>query len=680
MTALLEVENLVVDIPVAAGMLHPVRGISFSVEKGKTLCIVGESGCGKSLTSLALMNLLPRTARRSADRITFQGEDISALPESRMWTLRGATMSMIFQEPMTSLNPTYTIGNQLEEAWLRHKSGSRADARDRAVFLLEKVGITAARNRLKQYPHQLSGGLRQRVMIAMALMCGPALIIADEPTTALDVTIQAQILHLLAELQHELDTGMILITHDLGIVARVADDVAVMYAGEIVEQGESTAVFNRPMHPYTQGLLRCIPIPGKTKAGELLGSIPGIVPNLVGEVGGCMFRNRCAYARDDCATADLPMTAVTGNHGYRCVLDATTATVNADDAAAWESNRVLPHVHGLDSAVRHIAQDVPVLETRDVECVFRVSQGLMRAKKPLHAVNGLSLKLERGSVLGLVGESGCGKTTFAKMLLGLERPTGGEILIDGEAVSGFSRRELARRIQPIFQDPYSSLNAAKTIRSIVSLPLRTHGIGDPADWNRKVEEMLDLVGLPRRVTDLYPSQLSGGQRQRVAIARALVMHPEVVICDEPTSALDVSVQSQILNLLQLLQKELNLTYLLISHNLAVVEHMADRVAVMYLGRIVEQGETTALFKSPQHPYTQALLESVLTPEPELGVPDAQLGATFPNPIDPPSGCTFHPRCPKAMPSCSQLAPVPVARDSGGEVECHLYSAPDQKVA
>ena len=315
----LDVQNLKVDIPVSAGMLHPVRGISFSVKRGETLCIVGESGCGKSLTSLSLMGLLPNTAIRTADRMDFLGQDIRHLKEREMSALRGVNMSMIFQEPMTSLNPAYRIGNQLEEVYLRHIERDRSKARDRAVFLLEKVGISSAASRLSQYPHQLSGGLRQRVMIAMALMCGPDLIIADEPTTALDVTIQAQILHLLAELQREFDMGMILITHDLGIVARVADKVQVMYAGKTVEEGPCEAVFDRPLHPYTSGLLRCIPVPGKTQRGAPLGSVPGIVPNLVGDLSGCMFRNRCGFASDACATMSETPTVMPDGHAYTCI-------------------------------------------------------------------------------------------------------------------------------------------------------------------------------------------------------------------------------------------------------------------------------------------------------------------------------------------------------------------------
>jgi peptide/nickel transport system ATP-binding protein len=326
-----------------------------------------------------------------------------------------------------------------------------------------------------------------------------------------------------------------------------------------------------------------------------------------------------------------------------------------------------------------VIADTPALETVDVRCTFRISQGFMRGSLPLNAVNGVSLRIPRGQVLGLVGESGCGKTTLAQTLLGLQAPSAGDVRYDGQSAANFSRRQVARRIQPIFQDPYSSLNPTKTIRSIISLPLRVHKVGDPAGWDDRVTEMLELVGLPKRVASSYPSQLSGGQRQRVAVARALIMRPEVVICDEPTSALDVSVQSQILNLLQELKDELGLTYLLISHNLAVVEHMADRVAVMYLGRIVEEATTETLFASPRHPYTKALLESVLTPDPALGVPNAQLGAVFPNPIDPPSGCVFHPRCSDCMDRCKTEVPVPI-ESGGAQVECLLYDGKGDRAA
>lgn len=678
MSPVLSVEGLHVDLPLTEGMLHPVRGIDFQINAGETLCIVGESGCGKSMTSLAIMGLLPRRALRRARRLEFAGEDLCGATDRRMARIRGNQLGMIFQEPMTSLNPSYTIGNQLEEAMLVHRPVARREARDRAVFLLEKVGITAAGRRLGQYPHQLSGGLRQRVMIAMTLMCGPKLIIADEPTTALDVTIQAQILRLLRDLQAEFNMALMLITHDLGVVARVADRVAVMYAGQFVEHATAADLFASPLHPYTQGLLRCIPVPGRVRAGDHLGSIPGMVPNMIGEQHGCSFANRCDHAFDACATSAVPLVSLDSRRGFRCLLPVQRATRNAGIVASGISSldlathRIVP---AASTVPAYAPVPAPVLEARNVHRSYLVRQGVFQAPLTLHAVKGVSLTLNRGDVLALVGESGCGKSTLARLLLGLETPSSGDILFDGRSTRGQDRIAVARRIQPVFQDPYSSLNPRKTIASIVELPLLVHGIGTPQQRRRRCTEMLERVGLPKRVLDNHPNQLSGGQRQRVAIARALIMHPEVVICDEPTSSLDVSVQAQILNLLTDLRKDLGLTYLLISHDLAVVEHLATRVAVMYLGRIVEERATGALTRSPMHPYTRTLLASALTPEPGRGLPEAHGDATaFPNPLNVPPGCSFHPRCPEAMAICREKSPSPVTAAGTGLIECHLHDS------
>ena len=589
-----------------------------------------------------------------------------------MSDVRGNRMAMIFQEPMTSLNPAYTIGNQLEEALLRHRRMPRRKARERAVYLLDRVGITAAASRLKQYPHQLSGGLRQRVMIAMALMCGPSLILADEPTTALDVTIQAQILHLLAELQREFAMGLVLITHDLGIVARIATRVVVMYAGQVAEAGPAAAIFAAPAHPYTQGLLACIPVPGRTRRGDHLGTIPGLVPSLVGEMRGCHFAGRCPHvdrrlpAVRDPARGRRRRAAPGALHPPRRDRRLRRATAqprprheprrarsrrNGGSGAAAGGARCLAHLPGL----------APACSSARRRC----------ARSTASASPSGRARWWRWSA-----SSGCGKTTLARMLLGLLPPSAGEIRIDGRPAGALARREIASLIQPVFQDPYSSLNPRKPIGSIIALPLRVQRASRPDTWRAKVEDMMERVGLARALYDNYPSQLSGGQRQRVAIARALINRPRMVICDEPTSALDVSVQSQILNLLQDLRRDLGLTYLLISHNLAVVEHMATRVAVMYLGRIVEEAETDRFFRAPKHPYGAALLASVLTPEPGLGVPDTQLGAAYPDPLDVPAGCRFHPRCARVMPQCKTVAPKPIATD-GGFVECHLYDPQSQ---
>ena len=471
--------------------------------------------------------------------------------------------------------------------WRKHRGGS---GRDRVVQLLERVGISGAAERLNQYPHQLSGGLRQRVMIAMALLCEPQLVIADEPTTALDVTVQAQILALLASLQREFGMALILITHDFGVVSQIADHVAVMYAGQIVETGSTRDVLDTPLHPYTRALLECIPEPGRPRL-QPLGVIPGMVPSRITDAPGCTFANRCSLVSADCRRPPVVPLKDHGNgRASRCILPLPI------------SNRF--------SARRVLRMTGVVMEARDVHARFRVGGGLSGPARTLRAVNGVSLQLRRGEVLGLVGESGCGKSTLSKILLGLQSPTSGEVYLDGGPLSSLGRKHIASCVQPIFQDPFASLNARQTVGEIVGLPLRVHREMSRADRRQSVKAMLDRVGIAEQMVDVFPHELSGGQRQRVAIARALILRPPIVICDEPTSALDVSVQAQILNLLMELQRELGTSYLLISHNLGIVEHIASRVAVMYAGRIVEVGETEALFRAPQHPYTQALLAAV----------------------------------------------------------------------
>ena len=669
---LLEVRGLRVQIDVPGGTLHPVRGVDFTLERGATLGIVGESGSGKSLTALALMGLLPARARVSAQALRLGERDLAALSSRDMAReVRGSRMTMIFQEPMTSLNPVYTIGRQLAETMLLHRTGTAAEANARAIDLLERVGITGAARRLGQYPHQLSGGQRQRVMIAMALMNNPEVLIADEPTTALDVTIQAQILRLLAELQTELGMALILITHNLGVVSRIADRVAVMYAGEFVETGATARLFSAPRHPYTHGLLASIPQPGLVEPGSRLGSIPGIVPSMLGPMRGCAFAARCEYAREVCREAAPPQRDPDPISSYRCVLDEA-------EIAVFQAKADAVSLAG-DRAQTRGVPPTPLLAAFDLHCRFDVKRGLFGRTRTLHAVNGVSLSIARGEIVAVVGESGCGKTTLARMLLGLIEPNRGHVALDGAPLADRSFRTIARHMQPIFQDPYSSLNPRRTLGEIVRRPLEVHGIGWPAERRRKVEEMMAKVGLPPRLVHSYPNQLSGGQRQRVAIARSIIMEPQIVICDEPTSALDVSVQSQILNLLLDLRDQLGLTYLIITHDLALVEHMATRVAVMYLGEIVETGDARELFAAPRHPYTRALLASALTVTPGAGIPDNLVGQAYPNPLELPSGCKFHPRCPHAMPTCATVAPAAFGQ-SDRYVRCHLYTEEQTRAA
>ncbi|MBB3182244.1 dipeptide ABC transporter ATP-binding protein [Variovorax sp. Sphag1AA] len=654
----LEVEDLHVTIPLEAGLLRAVRGVDIHVDSGETLCIVGESGCGKSMTSLALMALLPPHAQRKAKSIRLMGEELANAPDSRMEALRGDRIAMIFQEPMTALNPAYTVGNQLVEGILRHRPDvDHAAATARAVELLETCGIGQARRRMRQYPHQLSGGLRQRVMIAMALMTEPSVLIADEPTTALDATIQAQILDLLAQLQRQFSLAIILITHNFEVVRRIADRVMVMYAGEVVEEGNADQVLARPSHPYTQALLSCVPTDAPRQAGERLGYLPGTVPSLIGELHGCQFRSRCELVSAACA-ASIPRQAAGNGHDYVCVIAPEVMAARADSpspavAVSMNDARAVPR------------GSTKVVEIRDLEVTYSISNGLFARRSSLRALRGVNLSLGAGQALGVVGESGSGKSTLARIMLGLEAPTSGQVLLKGVSTATFGRAERARVVQPIFQDPYSSLNPRRSVASTIRLPLDIHGIGTNAQRDQAVKRMMDLCGLPARTAQSLPSQLSGGQRQRVAIASALVMKPEIVICDEPTSALDVSVQAQILNLLQDLRGELKLSYVVISHDLNVIRYLCDRVAVMYLGAIVEERSTDELFASPSHPYSQMLLAAELH-----SAEGTRVVGEFPNPVSPPPGCAFHPRCSRAEDICKERTPT-LKGGPDAEAACHF---------
>lgn len=584
MTHLLDVKNLVVDFKTEGGMFRAVKGISFRVEKGETVCIVGESGSGKSMTALAIMDILPSNAVRTADHLSFVDTDLMKSRKT-IENLRGLKISMIFQEPMTSLNPVFTIGDQLTTVYLQHKRATLKEARDRALYLLERVGIKNAPQRLKQYPHELSGGLRQRVMIAMALMCGPDLIIADEPTTALDVTVQAELLHLLSELQKEMGMGLILITHDLGIVSRIADQVQVMYAGEVVESGPTEEIFRSPRHPYTLALLQCLP---SNKAGMKDGRLPTISE---------LMKQQDPVA---VSTDEPKMQDVSDKTAWRAATGAGVRKSHSRIGLAQTGSNV-------------------IFELKDVSKIYTMKSGFMKYNS-FAAVDGISLTVRKGESLGIVGESGSGKTTLAKLMLGLIQPSKGEVYITGELIQNLDARDVAQRIQFVFQDPFSSLNPSRSVEDAVAYPLRLHGYASRPDSIRRSRQLLDMVGLPRRAYTAYPSQLSGGQRQRVVIARSLILNPEVLICDEPTSALDVSVQAQILNLLQDLKQELDLTYIFISHNLEVVQHIASKVAVVYRGNIIESGSNEEIFNKAKHPYTKRLLSSVMSVAPGAGIP------------------------------------------------------------
>ena len=659
---LIEIRDLSVTFPSEAGIVRAVRNVSLDIRAGEVLGIVGESGSGKTVMSLSMIGLVAESATITGS-ITYNGVNLLDLNDNEMSKYRGKDIAMVFQDPLSALNPVHTIGRQIAEAIHIHSDVSKEAALARAVELLEIVGIPRPAERAQSYPHEFSGGMRQRVMIALAIANQPKVILADEPTTALDVTVQAQILDVLKTARDMTGAAVVLVTHDLGVVAGLADRVAIMYAGKVVELGNVDDVYEAPAMPYTIGLLRSIPRVDAVGSSRLT-SIDGVPPSPVALPAGCGFAPRCPAAAPQCDEKIPDLVSLSATRMIACTRHSEIAGLQSSGKLFVEGPQ---HV-----ALQSLGQSV-ALEVRGLKKTFPLMKGsvLRRRVGSVFAVDGVDLTLREGRSLALVGESGCGKTTLAKMLLGLLPPSSGQILIDGQPSTTIPRLEISKLVQPVFQDPYSSLNPRKSVGSIIGLPLRVQRAGDPATWRARTEEIMELVGLPRRLYNNYPSQLSGGQRQRVAIARALINRPPMVICDEPTSALDVSVQSQILNLLQDLRRELGLTLVIISHNLAVVEHMATRVAVMYLGRIVEEADTETLFSKPRHPYTKALLQSVLTPEPGLGVPDTHLGAAYPNPLDIPSGCSFHPRCAAKMAHCNRVVPRPIAAGDG-MVECLLY--------
>ena len=597
----MKVEDLSTVLDTPRGPLRAVDGISFELRKGECFALVGESGCGKSMTALSLMRLLPEAGRIADGRVLLDGIDLLGLPEAAMRAVRGRRVAMIFQEPSTALNAVLTVGRQIMEVIERHTPGLAAK-KEKALALLAAVGIPDPERRFDQYPFELSGGLKQRVMIAGALAVDPEILIADEPTTALDVTIQAQILDLLARLQAERGMALLLITHDLGVVAKMADRVAVMYAGEIVELAERAAFMRAPQHPYSQKLFAALPSPQR-RAGELA-VIRGQVPALTRRFDHCRFADRCDYVFDRCRLEAPALLEPAPGHLARCHLREAGPAAPRAAAVPSEQHSEEPRQAG-----------AVVLQVRDLKVHFPIRQGLLRRTVGhVKAVDGVSFELREGRTLALVGESGCGKTTTGKAILKLIEPTGGEVRFQGREIAGLSRaqlRPLRGAMQIIFQDPYGSLNPRMRVAEILLEGMRSLGIG-AGDGERtgRMRSLLAEVGLPEEALERYPHEFSGGQRQRIAIARALAVNPKLIICDEPTSALDVSVQAQILNLLRALQRRLGIAYLFITHNIAVVDYLAHEVAVMQAGRIVERGSAEAVLRSPQHPYTQTLLAAV----------------------------------------------------------------------
>ena len=619
MNTLLNVNNLATRLVNGARI---VDGISFDIAAGETFALLGESGCGKSMTALSMMRLLPDGVANAGGAIHLDGAALHELSEREMRTVRGGTMAMIFQEPGLSLNPVMTVGEQIAEVLKLHGNfmdssltptlsrRERVKIAQRCIELLEQVGIPDAERCVHEYPFQFSGGMKQRVMIAMALAGKPKLLIADEPTTALDVTIQAQVLQLLRDTQRHNGMAILLITHDLGVVAENAHRVAVMYAGEIVEQATRTQLFDHPLHPYTQKLFAALP--DAARRGQVLTAIPGSVPPLGSITQGCRFAPRCDQAWALCHERTPEWTKVGEGQGVRCHLFGEARNVKSEMQERY--NTTQKQADDVSPFTFHISTE-PLLEVSDLKVHFPIRKGILqRVVGSVKAVDGVSLEIKPGHTLALVGESGCGKTTLGKALLQLIRPTAGSVQFAGRELIGLAGNELRNRratMQMVFQDPYASLNPKMRVAEILEEGMNALNIGEHSVARQiHIDGLLDKCGLARSSKWRYPHEFSGGQRQRIAIARALAVSPQLLICDEPTSALDVSVQAQILNLLKSLQEELGLSYLFITHNLAIVEYIAHEVCVMYQGKVVERGTAEQVLRAPQHDYTKTLLAAV----------------------------------------------------------------------
>jgi len=662
--ALLRIKNLKTWLGTGASPVRAIDGIDLEIKKGETFVLLGESGCGKSMTALSIMRLLPPVGRIVEGSIHLGETNLLDLPENMMRNERGGRMGMIFQEPMTSLNPVLTVGDQIAEAVRIHDTGQSQDPKERVIELLKAVGIPDPEQRFGEYPHQLSGGMKQRVMIAIALAGRPQLLIADEPTTALDVTIQAQVLKLMKQLQQETGMAILLITHDLGVVAEVADRVAVMYAGQIVEIAPCKEFFQTPRHPYSRKLFQSIP--GRDKRTEQLAVIKGSVPPLDQEFVGCRFADRCDDVMDICRHKLPEWDQYAEEQGVRCFLQEGEGLAIGKDVPNGNVTAAA------QDSIKH-----PLLAVDDLKVYFPIHKGIFRrVAGHVRAVDGVSLEIPVGGTLAVVGESGCGKTTVGKAILQLIKPTAGQVQFDGDELTqlrGEALRSKRSDLQIIFQDPMASMNPRMLVHNIIEEGMLAQGIGgNTVERRERVQQLLEQVGLPVTAADRYPHEFSGGQRQRICVARALAVEPRLIICDEPTSALDVSVQAQILNLLQELQQQLGLSYLFITHDISVVAYLAHEVAVMYLGRIVERGTVAEVLDDPQHPYTQALLSAVPVAEPGGKRKTIHLEGDMPSPANPPVGCHFHPRCPQAMDRCQKAYPKAISLSETRSVSCVLH--------
>jgi peptide/nickel transport system ATP-binding protein len=691
MAPLLDIKDLHTEIRLRRATVHAIDGVSLAVAPGDCLGIVGESGSGKTMTALSVMRLLPGGGHVTDGKIIVDGSDIAALSEDEMRDVRGNLIGMIFQDPLTSLNPTMTIGDQIAESVRLHRGASKAEAMRRAVEVLGLVGMPKPAERVTNFPHQLSGGMRQRVMIAMALACEPKLLIADEPTTALDVTIQKQILELIDDLRQRLGMSVILVTHDLGVIAGRTDRVVVMYAGRIVETATTEILFSHPRHPYTEALFEALPekaAEASEEGARRLYNIPGQPPDLTDPPRGCKFAARCRYVQDDCTQSEPPLfrTPDSDSHQYRCyhpvdktipltpAPDVETGPRGAADSAAMSAAR--PAEGRADTPP---SPSAPLLEVKRLVKNFPVTAGavLRRRVGYVSAVADVNFQIPKGQTFGLVGESGCGKTTVGRLIVGLEKPSSGSILLDGQDLAtmrGREKKNNARLVQLMFQDSYASMDPRMRVGTILREPLVIQGEGSRGDQFKKIDAILDEVGLPRAAAERYPHEFSGGQRQRLGLARALILRPRAIVADEPVSALDVSIQAQILNLMKDLQREHGLTYLFISHDLSVVRYMADTIGVMYLGKLVETGPAQDVYFRPVHHYTKGLIDVVPVADPSLERAKENQGVRgeLPSAVTPPSGCRFRTRCPAAQDLCArEEPPLRPFSGSGHLAACHF---------
>ena len=710
MATVLEIEDLSTHIQLTKSVVQAVGNVSLTVNAGETLGIVGESGCGKSMTGLSIMGLLPPGGSIVGGSIKLGGRELVGIRPEELRQIRGNEIAMIFQDPLTSLDPTKTIGYQVAEPVRLHRGASKAQALERAVEVLSLVGLPRPKERLDDFPHQLSGGLRQRVMIAMALACEPQLLIADEPTTALDVTIQAQILDLLADLKDRLGMAMLLITHDMGVIARHTDRVNVMYAGRVVETAAVSELFSEMRHPYTQALLASIPQLSQD-ARKALHAIPGLPPDLANPPQGCRFAARCMLATDKCRQEEPPLVGETSAHLFSCwhpvsgplaletipsggpdadsiglaapvseagfVADVPIEVPAASAASPLAvADRPAAPADAADGAADRDRK--PLLDLRNLVKEFPVRSGAILQRKvgAVHAVSDVSFSVEAGTTFGLVGESGCGKTTIGKLIVALEQPDSGSIAlgdVDVTALRGSDLRRKRRDLQLMFQDPHASLDPRMRVGAIIGEPLAIQHLGSKQQQRDRVFELLGEVGLPRNAVERYPHEFSGGQRQRIGLARALTMNPRLIVADEPVSALDVSIRAQVLNLMKRLQQTHGLTYVVISHDLAVVKYMADRIGVMYLGKLVELGSADDIYQRAAHPYTAGLIATIPVPDPSVERAKESVGikGELPSPVNPPSGCRFRTRCPFAQERCEREEPALRTFGDGHVAACHF---------